>query len=82
MTVFGIILLAMFAALGVALSALELARHIKARKATFVCLCFREELINGGSPDMLIICRTDAEEEEIIRRIGQTDERRIYLKYI
>ena len=82
MSVFGSIFIAMLAALGVALAVLEFVRRAKAKKTEFICLCFREELLQGGKPDMLIICRTDAEEEEIIRRIGEDENRRIYLKYL
>ncbi len=82
MWLLGNILMAAFAALGVALSCLEFFRRARAKRASFVCLCFREDLIDGGSPDMLIICRTDADEEEIIKRIGKHDPRQIYLKYM
>lgn len=82
MSVFGSIFIAMLAALGVALAVLEFVRRAKAKKTEFICLCFREELLQGGKPDMLIICRTDAEQEEIIRRIGEDENRRIYLKYL
>ncbi len=80
MSVFGGIFVAMLAALGVALTALELLRRSRARRESFICLCFREELLDGALPDMLIICRTDAEQEEIIRRVCAEDPRRVFLK--
>ena len=80
MSVFGSVLVAMLAALGVALSALELVRKSRAKRESFICLCFREELLDGGLPDMLIICRTDAEQEEIIRHICSEDPRKVFLK--
>lgn len=82
MSVFGSVFIAMLAAMGVALAVLEFIRRARAKKTDFICVCFREELIEGGKPDMIIICRTDAEQEEIIRRVGEQDNRRIYLKYI
>ncbi len=81
MSVIGSIFIAMLAALGVALGVLEFVRSAKAKKTDFVCVCFREDLLEDGKPDMLIICRTDTEQEEILRRIGQMDDRRIYIKY-
>ena len=66
MRIFGSIFLAMLAALGIALAVLEFFRRGRAKKARFVCLCFREELLKGENPDMVIICRTDMEQEEII----------------
>ena len=82
MWIFGSIFLSMLAALGVALAVLEFIRRGKAKNGRFICLCFNEESLENENPDMVIICRTDADQEEIIKRIGQQDERRIYLKYI
>ncbi len=80
MSLFGSIFVAMLASIGVALSMLEILRSYRARKTSFVCLCFREELIDGGMPDMLIICRTDCEQEEVIRRVCDGESRRVYIK--
>ena len=82
MTVFGSILIAMLAALGVTLSLLEVLRVRRAKKAEFICLSFDDEPDFSKKPDMLIICRTDTEEEEIIRRVCDGDERRVYVKRI
>ena len=82
MLLFGNIIMAMLAALGVALAFLEFMRRAKAKRSTYICLCFREDLIEDGVPDMLIICRTDADQEEIIQRIGKCEQRKIYLKYM
>jgi len=78
----GKIVISALAALGVALSCLEFLRRAKAKRSSYVCLCFREDLIDSGAPDMIIICRTDTDEEEIIKRIGKRDQRQIYLKYM
>lgn len=80
MSVFGNVFLCVLAGLGVALTALEFVRARRAKKAQFVCLCFKEELLNGARPDVLIICRTDAEQEEVIRRVCAEDDRKVYLK--
>ncbi len=82
MWLLGNIFLAMLSALGVALTVLEFFRRSKAKHTAYICLCFREELIENGQPDMLIICRTDADQEEIIKRIGKRDQRKIFLKYM
>lgn len=80
MSVFGSVFISMLAALGVALAMLELLRKFRAKKASFICLCFREDLLEGGKPDMLIICRTDAEQEEVLRRICAEENRRVFIK--
>ena len=82
MTVFGSILIAMLAALGVALTLLEIVRVRRAKNAEFICLSFDDEPNENKKPDMLIICRTDAEQEEIIRRVCDGEERRVYVKRI
>lgn len=80
MYIFMDILIAMLAALGVTLAVLEFFRCRRAKKASFVCVCFKEELLENGLPDMLVICRNDAEQEEIIRRICAKDGRKAYIK--
>jgi hypothetical protein len=75
----GIILLSVLAGLGVALAFRDFIRRAAAKKASYVCLCFNDN--TDLPPDMIIICRNDAEQEEIIRRIGDMDNRRIYIKY-
>ncbi len=81
MAIFGKIFLAMLASLGVALTVLEFIRAYRAKRTEFICLCFREELLdNGEKPDMLIICRTDAEQEEVIRRVCADESRKVYIK--
>lgn len=80
MSVFGSVLLATFSVLGLVLSVVEFLRISRAKKASFICLCFREDLLENGIPDMLIICRTDAEQEEIIRRVCAEDGRKVFLK--
>ncbi|MBO5869969.1 MAG: hypothetical protein J6Q89_04385 [Clostridia bacterium] len=81
MAIFGSIFLAMLASLGVALMTLEFIRAYRAKRTEFICLCFREELLNDDEkPDMLIVCKTDAEEEEIIRRVCDGESRKVYIK--
>lgn len=82
MWILGNILLAMLSALGIALSVFEYLRRVKAKNSKFICLYFDEDMLENQNPDMVIICRTDADQEEIISRIGQQEERRIYLKYM
>ena len=74
------VFLAALASLGITLAALEFIRRSRAKKTSFICLCFREELLNGAKPDMIVICRTDAEQEEIIRRACADEVRKVYVK--
>ncbi len=80
MAIFGSVFIAMLASLGVALAVLEFVRAYRAKRTEFICLCFREDLLDGEKPDMLIICRTDAEQEEVIRRVCADDNRKVYIK--
>ncbi|MBQ1205710.1 MAG: hypothetical protein IIW39_03940 [Clostridia bacterium] len=80
MAIFLEVFLAALASLGVILAVLEFVRVSRAKKASFICLCFSEELLNGAKPDMLVICRTDAEQEEVIRRVCADESRKVYIK--
>jgi hypothetical protein len=80
MSVFGSVVLAVFAAMGIALVILEMLRQSQAKRTEFICVCFREDLLEGGAPDMLVICRTDAEMEEVIRRVCVSESRKAYIK--
>ncbi|MBQ3229817.1 MAG: hypothetical protein IJO64_04805 [Clostridia bacterium] len=82
MVVFLEVFISMLAALGVTLSIIELSRCRRAKKASFVCVCFKEELLENGLPDMLVICKNDAEQEEIIRRVCTSDGRKAFIKRI
>ena len=82
MSIFGTVFVAMFASLGIALMLLELILHRRAKTAEYICICFREELLNGGLPDMVVICRNEAEKEELIKRICDNDTRRAFIKRI
>lgn len=80
MWIFAHVFLSALAALGVALSVLEIAERMEARRKKYACLCF-EKVDNGENlPDMIIICRTQAEEEEIIERICAEDKRKVFIK--
>lgn len=81
MYIFCIVFLSVLAALGVALAVLELIRTHRAKHTEYVCVCFREELVlTECEPDMLIICRTDAEQEEIIRRVCKSECKKVYIR--
>jgi hypothetical protein len=81
MYIFCIVLLSALAALGVALAALEFIRTSRARSTEFICVCFDERYLSEERPpDMLIVCRTDAEQDEIIKRICGNDSRNVYIK--
>ncbi len=80
MMVFLCILLGMLAALGVALTVLEFIRKSRAKMSQYLCVCFSEELLESKKPDMIVICRNDAEQEEILRRICESENRKVYIK--
>ncbi len=82
MSIFGTVFLATLASIGVALMLLELISNRKAKTAEYTCICFRSELLNGERPDMVVICRNEAEKEEIIKRICENDTRRAFIKRI
>lgn len=82
MYVLGCVFIATLASLGVALAFLEFVRVRRAKHSEFICLCFREELLESEKPDMLIICRTSADQEEVIKRVCSDDSRRVYIKKI
>ena len=63
MSSFCIILLSALACIGVVLIIRGLCRFLSARRASYICLCFDKALLEGGKPDMVIICRSDAEED-------------------
>ena len=81
MSVLGIIFLSLLSSLGVGLTILEYYHIFRAKRIEFVCLCFGENR-EDFKPDMLVICRTDAEQEEIIRRISANEPRKVFIKYI
>ena len=80
MSLFMNIVVSVFASLGIALSLLEILRRSRAKKESFICVCFREELLENAKPDMLIVCKSDAEVEEIIKRVSDGDPRKVYIK--
>ena len=82
MSVFGSIVIATLASIGVALALLDFVKRIRAKRTEFLCICFGREFAEGELPEMMVICRTDAEQDEIIRRISELDDRKIYLKHL
>ncbi len=81
MAILGRVLLAVLASIGIALSILEIIRVRRAKTADFICICFSEEYLDcDKKPDMLVICRSDAEQEEVIRRVCADDARKVYIK--
>ncbi len=81
MSLIAMIFVSLLSALGVGLTVLEFYRVIRAKRNRFIYICFGENQENFV-PDGLIICRTDAEQEEIIRRISADEPRKVFIKYI
>jgi hypothetical protein len=80
MAIFYEVFLSALAVLGIILAVLEIIRVSRAKRSDFICLCFDKEFLDGERPDMLIICRTDAEQEEVIRRVCSDEARKVYIK--
>ena len=80
MSIFGSIFVSFLSALGIALVLLEILRTNRAKKEKYTCICFREELIYDEIPDIIVICRTLSEEDEIIKRICEKESRRALIK--
>jgi hypothetical protein len=80
MYIFAFVFLSVLAALGVVFTTKEILRAKSAKNAVFLCVSFKEDVPEGTLPDMLLICRTTAEEEEIIRRICANESRKVFIK--
>ncbi len=75
------VLVSFFAALGIVFLWRELKKRIFAKKQSFVCICFGTEADwEKRAPDMLVICRSDEEQEEIIRRVLRDEQRDVFVK--
>lgn len=75
------VLVSFFAALGMTFLWRELKQRLFAKKQSFVCICFgsyREW--EEKAPDMLVICKNDFEQEEIIRRVFKNEKRDVFIK--
>ena len=80
MPLYAEILVAALAAIGAALIAERVWRWLKLRRESFVCISFDGGFPEGRKPDLIFICRTEAEQEEILRRICENDDRKIIIK--
>ena len=80
MDYFALAVLSAFAAIGAALVLLEIWRRLKAKKTDYVCVVFGDPPEGDIRPDVVLICRTEAEQDEIIRRVVGSDGRRAYVK--
>ena len=80
MSVASMVFLSFLAAVGIALICYELFRYCKTRKEGYICVCFEREMFENARPDVIFICRTEQEQEEILRRISDSDDRRMYIK--
>lgn len=74
------IIVCVLASLGVVLIFREILRHVGAKRNHYACLSFGREPSPEKRPDMIIICRTEEEEQEIIERIIKGEERKIFIK--
>jgi len=81
MYIFCCVFLSVLASIGVVLAGIEFIRAYRAKRTEYICVCFDEALLDSeNKPDMLIICRSDAEQEEIINRICDGESRKVYIK--
>ncbi|MBP5156077.1 MAG: hypothetical protein J6252_05795 [Clostridia bacterium] len=81
MELFCTVALAFFAAVGVCLLGAEARRRLRAKKESFVRVCFTAEKAEGDDPpDVIYVVRTECEAEEVIRRLCRADGRKIFIK--
>ena len=72
-----------FAAIGLAAVFLELFRLIGKRRLRFTCLLFGDEAKaewDTGAYSVVFLCRSELQEEELIRRLSQGEKRKIYIR--
>ena len=81
METFCSVALGFFAAVGVCLLGAGIFRRARAKRGTFVRICFTREQAEGDSPpDVIYVVRTECEAEEVIDRLCRADGRKIFIK--
>lgn len=77
------ILLYLFAAIGIFATLAELFRLLGKRRLHFTCLLFGDaakEAWENKRYDTIVLCRSELQEEELIRRFSENEKRKLYIK--
>lgn len=78
-----IFVLCPFAAIGMVAVFLELFRLLGKRRLRFTCLLFGDEAKtewDARSYNVVFLCRSELQEEELIRRLSQGERRKVYIR--
>lgn len=77
------LLLCLFAAIGLVAVFLELFRLFGKRRLRFTCLLFGDEAKtewDARTYGIVFLCRSELQEEELIRRLSEHEKRKIYIR--
>ena len=77
------LLLCLFAAIGLLAVVLELFRLLGKRRLRFTCLLFGDEARaewDTRTYGVIFLCRSELQEEELIRRLSEGEKRKIYIR--
>ncbi len=77
------LLLCLFAAIGLLAVCLEVFRLFGKRRMRFTCLLFGDEAKDawdGRTYQIVLLCRSELQEEELLRRLSDGEKRRIYIR--
>ena len=77
------LLLCLFAAIGLAAVLLELFRLFEKRRLRFTCLLFGDDAKSEWDAQtygVIFLCRSELQEEELIRRLSEGEKRKIYIR--
>lgn len=78
-----LLFLCLFAAIGLAVVFTELFRMLGKRRLRFTCLLFGDEAKtewDARTYSVVFLCRSELQEEELIRRLSQGEKRKIYIR--
>lgn len=77
------LLLCLFAAIGAVAVFTELFRLLGRRRLRFTCLLFGDEAKaewDAKNYGIVFLCRSELQEEELIRRLSEKEKRKIYIR--
>ena len=77
------LLLCPFAAIGLVAVFAELYRLLGKRRLRFTCLLFGDEAKaewDARTYSVIFLCRSELQEEELIRRLSEGEKRKIYIR--
>lgn len=77
------IFLCCLAAIGAICIVWELVRFAGRRRMRFTCLLFGDaarERLDARDYEIILLCRTELQEQELIRRLSEGEKRKIYIR--